>query len=64
MITRYPSHRAAGQLVTRLSAVRRRLSWLGVPAVGAVLAAGLLATAPAASAAASPAGVGDALDTL
>lgn len=41
---------ATGQLVPRLLAVRHRLSWLGVPVAGTVLAAGL-ATAPAASAA-------------
>jgi hypothetical protein len=41
---------AVGLLVGRLVAVRRRLWWLGVPAAAMVLSAGLLATAPAASA--------------
>jgi hypothetical protein len=41
---------AAGLLAGRLLAVRRRLWWLGVPAAAIVVSAGLLATAPAASA--------------
>jgi hypothetical protein len=42
---------ATGLLGRKLLVVRRRLWWLGVPAAAMVLSAGLLATAPAASAA-------------
>ena len=42
---------ATGLLGSRLLVARRRLWWLGVPAAAMVLSAGLLATAPAASAA-------------
>jgi hypothetical protein len=45
---------AAGLLVGRLLAVRRRLRWLGVPAAAVLVPAGLLATAPAAAAGSVP----------